>query len=317
MLQFYLGIWRISAGRQAVLIVLSLIVAGLAAAPLKFQQEIVNGLTDGSSTAEQLIWLCSGMMGVILLSLSLKWLMGFRANILGEDMIRFLRRYIFGLYLETGAKSERTGQTATMITAEAEELGKFVGSAFSEPVVQLGTLVSVVGFIASTQPGLGMIAIFIILPQVFLVLYTQTRVNKLVSDRVKILRQATGHVTGGEAKELEQQVQDEFDEIFDTRRRIFHWKLSTKFLLSAINGAGTVAVLMLGSAMVLRGATDVGTVVAAVMGLTRLQAPTAFLIAFYRQVSVTRVKYELLRDAFPQKDRQVVIERLRSRSKRN
>ncbi|WP_127115447.1 ABC transporter transmembrane domain-containing protein [Shimia sediminis] len=314
MLQFYLAIWRVSAGRQVVLILLSIVVAGLAAAPLSFQKEIVNGLTDGSASKDHLVWLCGGMMAVILVSLALKWLMGFRANILGEDIIRFLRRYIFGVYTATGAQTEATGQTVAMITAEAEELGKFVGSAFSEPVVQLGTLISVIGFIASTQPKLGLIALLIILPQVVLVLYTQSRVNALVSDRVKILRRATGHVTSGEAAELEHRILEEFDDIYETRRRVFHWKLSTKFLLSALNGAGTVAVLMLGSAMVIRGATDVGTVVAAVMGLGRLQAPTAFLIAFYRQVSATRVKYELLRDAFPEKERRAVLDKLRSRS---
>lgn len=310
MLQFYRAIWRLSARRQIVLILLSISVAALAAAPLKFQQDIINGLGENRASKEELIWLCAGMLAVILLSLSLKWLMGFRANMLGEDTIRFLRRYILGVYLETGAKSEETGQSAAMITAEAEELGKFFGSAFSEPVVQIGTLISVIGFIASTQPGLGLIACLVIVPQVVIVLYTQVRVNALLSERVRILRRATGHVTGGEAAKLEQQVLQEFDEIFDTRRRIFHWKLSTKFLLSAINGAGTVLVLMLGGAMVLRGITDVGTVVAAVMGLGRLQAPTAFLIAFYRQVSATRVKFELLRDAFPETARLAVIERM-------
>lgn len=91
-------------------------------------------------------------------------------------------------------------------------------------------------------------------------------------------------------------VEAKFDEIYDTRRNMFLWKLSTKFVLSAINGAGTVAVLMLGGWLVLHGRTDVGTVVAAVSGLGRIQGPTAFLIAFYRQVSANRIKFELLRD---------------------
>ena len=57
--------------------------------------------------------------------------------------------------------------------------------------------------------------------------------------------------------------------------------------------------LMLGGWLVLQGRTDVGTVVAATLGLSRLQGPTAFLIAFYRQVSANRVKFELLRDILP------------------
>jgi ABC-type bacteriocin/lantibiotic exporter with double-glycine peptidase domain len=89
----------------------------------------------------------------------------------------------------------------------------------------------------------------------------------------------------------------DFDDIFETRRSIFIWKLSTKFLLSAIGGIGTVGVLTLGGALVIADKTDVGTVVAALIGLGRIQGPTGFLIAFYRQVSATRVKFDLLRDA--------------------
>ena len=52
---------------------------------------------------------------------------------------------------------------------------------------------------------------------------------------------------------------------------------------------------LLGGLFVLEGRTDVGTVVAATLGLSRLQGPTGYLIAFYREVSANRVKFELLR----------------------
>ncbi len=301
MLQLYLAIWRVSGRRQLVLIGLSIAIAALAALPLKFQQEIVNTLTDGATTAETLFLLGAGMMAAILFSLALKWLMGLRSGVLGEDIIRLLRQR---LYRDTNRNqrepgSIQTGTLTTAISAEAEELGKFAGSAYSEPVVQIGTLISVIGFIASTQPGLGAIALAMIAPQVLLVLFTQGRINTLVARRVHILRQATSQIGADEANTVVQAVLEEFDDIFETRRRMFIWKLSTKFLLSTINGAGTVAVLMLGGWMVLQGRTDVGTVVAATLGLARLQAPTAFLIAFYRQVSANRVKFELLRDILP------------------
>ncbi|OUS35127.1 ABC transporter permease [Rhodobacterales bacterium 56_14_T64] len=301
MLQLYIAIWRVSGRRQLVLITLSIAIAALAALPLKFQQEIVNTLTDGEATAETLFLLGAGMMGAILLSLALKWLMGLRSGVLGEDIIRLLRQR---LYRDTNRDQQepgaiQTGTLTTAISAEAEELGKFAGSAYSEPVVQIGTLISVIGFIASTQPGLGAIALAMIAPQVLLVLFTQGRINTLVASRVHILRQATSQIGADETNVIVQAVLEEFDEIFETRRRMFVWKLSTKFLLSTINGAGTVAVLMLGGWMVLQGRTDVGTVVAATLGLARLQSPTAFLIAFYRQVSANRVKFELLRDILP------------------
>ncbi|MBV1895766.1 MAG: ABC transporter ATP-binding protein [Rhodobacteraceae bacterium] len=297
MFSLYTAIWRVSGSRQIVLILLSIAIAGLAAAPLSFQKDIINELTSHGLKTDVLIRLCTWMMLVILLSLSLKWVLGFRVSILGEDIIRLLRNRIY-----SGSKHDKskgfagipTGTLATVISAESEELGKFAGSAFSEPVVQIGTLISVIGYIASTQPVLGMIALTMIVPQIILVLFTQRPVNNLVASRVRVLRQSTNLITTTQAEGIVQEVLDEFDAIYETRRRIFLWKLSTKFLLSAINGAGTVAVLLLGGFIVIEGRTDVGTVVAATIGLGRLQGPTAFLIAFYRQVSATRVKFELL-----------------------
>lgn len=301
MLQLYIAIWRVSAGRQLVLIALSIAIAALAALPLKFQQGIVNTLTDGQATAESLFLLGAGMLVAILISLALKWLMGQRSGVLGEDIIRLLRRR---LYSDTNRNQQdpgaiQTGTLTTAISAEAEELGKFAGSAFCEPVVQIGTLISVIGFIASTQPGLGAIALAMIGPQVLLVLFTQRKINTMVASRVRVLRNATDQISRAQAAAVEKSVLEDFDRIFETRRRMFIWKLSTKFMLSTINGIGTVSVLMLGGWLVLQGRTDVGTVVAATLGLSRLQGPTAFLIAFYRQVSANRVKFELLRDILP------------------
>ena len=294
MFQLYAAIWRNTGSRQIALILLSLAIAALAAAPLKFQQDIVNLLTVGTFEIGQLFLLGSGMIAVILLSLSLKWLMGYRSQILGEDVIRLIRRRLLSGAVD-GQKVHgdlRTGTLSTAISAEAEELGKFAGSAFSEPVMQVGTLVSVVGFVAATQPGLGIVALLMIAPQVAIVLYTQSKVNLLLAERVRSLRHATDLVSNKDLQAVTDTVLEDFDRIYGARKSMFKWKLSTKFLLSAINGAGTVTVFMLGGLFVLQGQSDVGTVVAATMGLSRLQGPTTFLISFYREVSANRVKFE-------------------------
>jgi ABC-type bacteriocin/lantibiotic exporter with double-glycine peptidase domain len=298
-LELYKAIWRVSARRQIVLILLSIAVAALAAVPLKFQKDITNGLTDATIDQAYLFWLCGGMIAAIILSLGLKWLMGWRASILGEDVIRVIRNRVYATAAgpEGATLDTSIGTLTTIVSAEAEELGKFTGSAFSEPVVQIGTLISVVGFIMSTQPGLGLIALCMIAPQIIVVLSTQTKVNSLVGERIRILRQSTDRISASDLSSIDDQITRQFDDIYDTRRRLFFWKLSTKFLLSTITGVGTVAVLALGGALVLADRTDVGTVVATTIGLGRLQGPTSFLIAFYRQVSSTRVKFDLLRDA--------------------
>ena len=297
MLELYKAIWRVSGKRQIILVLLSIAIAALAAAPLKFQQEIVNLLTAGSFERGTLYFLCGGMMGVILLSLSLKWIMGYRSQILGEDVIRFIRKLLLtrAIESENATGSLRTGTLSTAITTEAEELGKFTGGAFAQPVMQIGTLISVVGFVASTQPGLGLVAFSMIAPQVAIVLFTQRKVNELLAQRVRLLRSSTDEITTKDIRQTTDAVLKDFDQIFGVRQSMFKWKLSTKFLLGAINAAGTVVVFLLGGLLVLDGKTDVGTVVAATLGLNRLHGPTAFLISFYREVGANRVKFELLR----------------------
>ncbi|EEX10221.1 ABC transporter, permease protein [Ruegeria lacuscaerulensis ITI-1157] len=306
MIRLYAAIWRASAKRQIILILLSLAVAALAAAPLEFQRDIINHLTSDAVDKSELLWMGAGMMGVILLSLGLKWLLGYRAGTLGEDMIRLIRRLLLARAKDVDEADEDVGKgtLTTAISAEAEELGKFAGGAFTDPVVQIGTLVSVITYISSTQPWLGLIAFSMIAPQIAIVLVSQRKVNRFVADRVRILRNATDQLTTDDIERVTQDIHDQFDAIYETRRRMFVWKLSTKFALSAINGAGTVAVLMLGGWLALNGKTDVGTVVAATSGLARIQGPTAFLIAFYRQVSANRIKFELMLELFgPDRER--------------
>ena len=298
MFQLYRAIWRVSGPRQILLILLSIAIAALASAPLKFQQDIINLLTGNQFDANQLYLLGAGMMGVILLSLSLKWIMGYRSQLLGEDVIRLIRKRLLSDTVASSGKSGAVtqGTLSTAVTVEAEDLGKFCGNAFSQPLMQVGTLISVISFIGATQPGLGAVALAMIVPQVVIVVFSQRKVNTLLAERVRLLRGATDQFSADELKAVVDTVTADFDSIYGVRKRMFGWKLSSKFLLSAINGAGTVTVLMLGGYFVMQGATDVGTVVAATIGLERLRGPTMFMISYYREVSANRVKFELLRE---------------------
>ena len=69
------------------------------------------------------------------------------------------------------------------------------------------------------------------------------------------------------------------------------------FALAAISAVGKVGILFLGGWLVLRGQSDVGTVVASLTGLTRIEGPWRDLVSFFRSASTVRVKYELLAGA--------------------
>ena len=187
MIELYKAIWRVTGTRQVLLVFLSLGIAGLAAVPLEYQKNIINGLTEASLSPARLLTLCATMGGFVLLSLVLKWLLGYRSSLLGEDVIRLIRNRVGALL--GGRSDERpqvgSGTFATMVSAEAEEIGMFTGSAISEPLLQAGTLIVVISYIASTQPMLGLIAFLMILPQAAIVLTVQRRVTALTQRPVK------------------------------------------------------------------------------------------------------------------------------------
>ena len=61
---------------------------------------------------------------------------------------------------------DKTGTVVTMISAEAEAVGKFVGDCISTPIIQAGTLLSVLSYMLYTEPLLGLVVLGIAVPQV-------------------------------------------------------------------------------------------------------------------------------------------------------
>jgi len=298
LLAFYRAIWRLTWRRQLVLVALSLVVAGLAAAPLRLQQEIINHLVAAGAVAT-LAWLCAGYLGVVALSGGLKFALSFLTAGVGERMVRLIRGRVFGRTVEQEPQARVSrGTLVTMTSAEAEGVGAFAGAAIAAPVLQIGTLISVIGFIAASQPELGLIALAVIVPQVVIVVVIQARINRAARARTRKLRDASDRLSAGDLARIEAEVMADYDDILTIRLRIYALKLSTKFLQNLISAVGTAGILLLGGWFVLEGRTDTGTVVASLSGLTRLEGPWRELVAFYRQASITRVNYEMLVEAF-------------------
>ena len=305
MIELYRAVWRVSGRQQVVLVVLSLAVAALASVPLKFQQLAINALVERVDLTA-FAWLCAGFVGAILLSAALKFVLGLRLAVVGEDVVRRIRARIYTNQVadegRDAAAVERRGTLLAMLNAEAEMVGAFAGAAIANPVMQLGTLLSVIGFIALSQPWLGLIALAVVLPQAAIVIALQRRINLRVRDRVQALRDASDRISRGAPARTDDAVLERFAQVFLTRRAIFGLKLSSKFLLSAISALGKVAILFLGGWLVLEGRSDVGTVVASLTGLTRIEGPWRDLVAFYRMASTVRVKYALLLPAIGERE---------------
>jgi hypothetical protein len=98
-----------------------------------------------------------------------------------------------------------------MISCGYEEVGNFVGEAIASPLMQFGTLVTVVAYVATTQPYLGLLMVAVVVPQAAIVLVMQKRINDRISSRIKVMRKATGQIAAEDLKTIEQAVLDDFD----------------------------------------------------------------------------------------------------------
>lgn len=297
MLELYRAVWRVSGREQLALIVLAAMVAALASLPLRFQQLAINGLVEHPELSA-LVWNCVGFVVAILFSAGLKFVLGLRLAVVGERVVRLIRERLYANLVAEAAREPATagqrGRILAMLNAEAEMVGSFAGAAIANPLLQAGTLISVITFIAASQPLLGIVAIAVVLPQAVIVMALQRRINERVRIRVQSLRDASDRIASGDLARIDEKVLAEFQNVFTTRLAIFKLKLSSKFALGALAAAGKVAILFLGGWFVLDGRTDVGTVVASLTGLARIDGPWRDLAAFYRTASTVRVKYAML-----------------------
>ncbi|MGO4388653.1 ABC transporter transmembrane domain-containing protein [Microvirga sp. 2YAF29] len=282
------------------LIGLSLAVAALASVPLYFQQVLINGLAYGISL-HQVMVLGAQYAAVTLLAIALKLYLQYRGAMLGETIVRRIRGRILATYAHKRHAGDATraadGTIVSMLTAEAESVGLFAGEAITTPLLEFGTLLSVLIYITASEPLLGAIIVAVALPQAVIVVAVQRPVNPLVKKRLELLRRAVDRTIDSANPWPEATILDTFDGVLHTRQRIHILKLSSKAALNALAALGVVGILVLGGWLVLQGKTDVGTVVAALSGLTRIDRPWKNLIKFYRSLSTVLVRYGMLADA--------------------
>jgi ABC-type multidrug transport system fused ATPase/permease subunit len=297
MRELYRAVWRVSGREQILLVAIALLVAALASVPLHFQQLAINGLVENPEP-RALAWSCAGFVGAILLSAALKFVLGLRLSLVGERVVRLIRERLYTNLVDEVARdpaaASQRGRILAMLNAEAELVGSFAGAAVASPLLQTGTLVSVIAFIVASQPLLGAVAFAVIVPQAAIVVTLQQRINQRVRSRVQSLRDVSDRISGGGLARIDNAVLTDFQDVFETRRAIFGLKLSSKFALGALSALGKVGILFLGGWFVLQGATDVGTVVASLTGLTRIEGPWRDLVTFYRTANTVRVKYAML-----------------------
>jgi ABC-type multidrug transport system fused ATPase/permease subunit len=303
MFEFYRYVWLSTKRRQVPLILLAMLAAVLAMVPLELQRHIINTLA-GRERPDALLVLCAGYLAAAWSISGLRYLLNTRSAGLGESAILILRRDVhrvgrsmLGGTRESKGGADRAGTLIAMIASEAEAVGKLIGECISTPLVQAGTLLSVLGYMLWTETELGVVVLLVAIPQVLITPLIQRRINALVKVRVGRLRDASDIVAEEmrpPAADRTPQILQAFEEIYGVRLRVFRLKFAMKLALNGLQSVSVFILLLVGGLMVLRGQTEIGIVVAFISGLDRIVEPLRELIAFLRATAVAKVQYDMI-----------------------
>ena len=297
---------RTSGKHQLGLAALAVCVFGLTSVPLEIQRRIVNDAIKSGATAT-IVWLAIAYAGVALLEQAFKLALNVYRGWVSEDAVRTLRRTLreAGLHepahrdVNREAKREasqdddsETGTHAAMVVSEAEPIGGFVGMAFSEPLLQVGILVSVIGYMTSLEWWALLLSAGFLLPQLLFVPMLQRAINRRAAERVRTLRHVGGDIVATGVPE-----EEGIQRVFELNMGIYKIKFSMNLAMNFMYHAAVGIALGVGGLLAVQGKLEVGTVVAIVSGLGKLNDPWGDLVNWGREFSVDSVKYRLFADA--------------------
>ena len=291
-------VFVVSWPHQFALVILTVVTFLLEVAPLEIQRRAVNDLVKGRSF-KLVITLCAAYAGVVLVQGITKLVVNVYRGWVGENAIRDLRRHILA-YLRVARVAapgpEARGVGAAMLVGEVEPIGGFVGSSLSEPLLQGGILLSVFAYIVHIDRWMAAAAFALFVPQLVFVPLMQGAINRRAGARVWVLRQLGVSAIDTRPVSIERDISDtkRIDRVLKLNMGIYKLKFSMNFLMNFCSHLQIVGALLIGGWMVHTARLEVGGIVAFISGVGRLNDPWGDLVNYFRDLTLTQVKYNLV-----------------------
>ena len=288
-----------SAAHQLFLLALTVSVFLLEVVPLELQRRIVNDLVKHRPFS-WVVALCGVYAGVVVIQGGTKLALNIYRGWVGEQAKRDLRHRVHTVVEAPPAASpaaEAQGIAISMIVAEVEPIGGFVGESVSEPLLQIGIMLSVLAYLIHIDPWMALAAFGLFVPQLVFVPLLQSAVNRRTGARIRVLRQlGIAMIDRNDGADDDRRI----DQAFALDMGIFKLKFTMNFLMNICNHLQIVSALLVGGWWVYTSHLEIGGVVAFISGIARLNDPWGDLVNYFRDVNVTQIKYRLLADAVNQ-----------------
>lgn len=284
---------------QLALALLSVAVFALSAVPLELQRRIVNDAI-ASGAVRTIFLLALAYAGVALLEQALKLALNLYRAWVSETAVRALRRTLHVQRAAVAAavsSPDSTGIEIAMIVDEAQPIGGFVGISISEPLLQGGILASVIGYMIWLEPWMAALCPLFFLPQLVFVPLMQWAINRRAAARIRTMREVSSGIAGAVVDRLDVSTEGRrIDRVFALNMGIYKFKYSMNLAMNLMYYFSVAAALGVGGWFAVEGRIEVGSVVAIVSGLGKLNDPWGDFVNWARELSVVGVKYGLFAD---------------------
>jgi putative ABC transport system ATP-binding protein len=316
-------VWQYSKRQQIMLLVLTGISFPFLYISLDLPKTIVNEAIGGSEFPKEflgfeldqldyLFALSGAFLVLVFINGGFKYAVNVYRGVVGERMLRRLRYQLVAHVMRFPIPHFRRvsqGEVVSMVSAETEPLGGFIGDCLALPAFQGGTLLTILIFMFVQDWKLGLAAIALYPIQGWLIPKLQRKLNRLKKQRVVLVRKLSeriGDVVNGvqeiHAHDTSQLELADFSgrlgDIYKVRYEIYRQKFFIKFLNNFIAQITPFFFYSIGGYLVITGDLTLGALVAALAAYKDLSAPWKELLNYYQILEDARIKYDLLIETF-------------------
>ncbi|KAA3625583.1 MAG: ATP-binding cassette domain-containing protein, partial [Proteobacteria bacterium] len=319
----YKYVLRYTLKDQLSLLVLTLVNLPFIYISLEIPKIIINGAIGGQGApyalfgmpmgqVGYLMALCFAFLAVIGLNGGIKYTINVYSGIVGERMLMRFRYELYQRILRFPLphfKRTSQGEIIPMITSETEPLGGFIGESFTLPAFQGGLLLTYLFFIFQQDLFLGLAAIALYPPQLWLIPRLQRKVNALAKRRVREVRgladrvgesiSGINEIHAHDTSRMERaEISHRLGTIYVIRAELFKRKFFIKFLNNFLAQLTPFFFYSIGGYFVIQGDLSLGALVAVLAAYKDISPPWKELLKYYQTKEDIRVKYEQVIEQF-------------------
>jgi ABC-type multidrug transport system fused ATPase/permease subunit len=300
-------ILRTTGKQQTVLVLLSLSAMPILYLTLELPKQIVNRVFESGDAAipvlsfevsqvSLLFLLCGGYLVAISLNGLNKYWLNIRKGRVAESFVRRLRLAVYRQWRQD-QPAQRQPAIMPVLGPEVEPVGGFASELLTVPLLQGGTLATILLFMFVQDPILAAAALTVLPLQLIIVPQLQRRVNAVSRKRIREMR-LLGENLDRDMRASGQgalPVARSFRQLQDLRLQIHRLKFLAKAINNFLTALTPFLFYSLGGYFVLQERVSLGALVAMLSAHKEFSSPLKDLFRFYQQSEDVRIRYQEIR----------------------